>query len=118
MGADNDLIYGEEGNDVLTGGAGKDSFVFNTARDARANVDKIKDYVVKDDTIDLDHGIFNLRPVGTLSISAFVANNTGTAADASDRIIYELDTGKLYYDHDGKVGDAAILLPCYPRTWP
>jgi serralysin len=38
---------------------------------------------------------------GGITPSAFARNATGMARDTSDRIIYESDTGKLYYDRDG-----------------
>ena len=45
---------------------------------------------------------------GTLAASAFVA---GTAAlDASDRIIYDSATGKIFYDADGVGGVAQVLF--------
>jgi serralysin len=43
---------------------------------------------------------------GPLAAGAFVANTSGNAADRSDRIIYESDTGKLFFDKDG-TGSAA-----------
>jgi Ca2+-binding RTX toxin-like protein len=36
-----------------------------------------------------------------LAAVAFVRNTSGNATDASDRIIYETDTGRLYFDRDG-----------------
>ena len=36
-----------------------------------------------------------------LAPSAFVKNTSGNAQDSSDRIIYESDTGKLFFDRDG-----------------
>jgi Ca2+-binding RTX toxin-like protein len=35
-------------------------------------------------------------------------NATGTAQDANDHLIYETDTGKLFYDADGIGAGAAI----------
>ena len=56
-----------------------------------------------DDTIQLENAIFTaLTATGTLASAAFRANTTGLAGDSSDRIIYETDTGKLFYDADGK----------------
>ena len=44
---------------------------------------------------------------GTLSAAQFVANASGTAQDANDRIIYETDTGKLFFDSNGSAAGGA-----------
>lgn len=101
-GGGNDLIKGYAGLDKLTGGSGNDTFVFDTALDAATNVDTITDYNVAADTIKLENAIFaTLTATGVLAATAFVKNATGLAADSSDRIVYETDTGKLFYDQDG-----------------
>lgn len=101
-GRGNDLICGAGGNDILTGGAGADAFLFNTAIDKTANIDRITDFSVPSDTIRLDNAIFAaLGSEGVLAASAFRANTSGLAADASDRILYETDTGRLFYDSNG-----------------
>ena len=42
------------------------------------------------------------RPlVDMLSGDAFTKNTSGTVTEAEDRIIYETDTGELYYDFNG-----------------
>lgn len=97
-GAGNDTLNGGAGRDVLTGGAGKDHFVFDTKL-SRTNVDRITDFNVVSDRIDLDRDIFSKLPVGALKASAFVIGTK--AADAGDRIIYDDKTGKLFYDVDG-----------------
>jgi Ca2+-binding RTX toxin-like protein len=100
-GSGNDSLNGWFGLDVLTGGAGSDHFVFNRALSS-ANVDTITDFDVNSDTISLENSVFTaLATAGTLSASGFNKNLTGLAADSSDRVIYETDTGKLYYDQDG-----------------
>jgi Ca2+-binding RTX toxin-like protein len=99
-GAGEDVLRGGAGNDKLTGGADSDVFVFNTAL-GKTNVDSVRDFNVADDTIHLDNAIFTRLADGDLAASRFVANNSGRAADTSDRIIYEKDTGKLFYDRDG-----------------
>ncbi|MFC5068076.1 tandem-95 repeat protein [Flaviflagellibacter deserti] len=97
-GGGNDVLKGGQGTDSLTGGAGLDQFVFNTALGA-SNVDKVKDFNVNDDTIVLDDVIFTALVPGGLAVAAFV---TGTnAADALDRVIYDKNTGALFYDADG-----------------
>ncbi|URK89028.1 hypothetical protein LP421_17250 [Rhizobium sp. RCAM05350] len=57
---------------------------------------------VVNDTIQLENAIFTgLSVLGFLTAGAFVKNTSGTAQDTGDRIIYETDTGKLFYDTDG-----------------
>lgn len=98
----NDVIRGFAGNDTLTGASGKDTFVFHTALNATTNVDKITDFSAVNDTIQLENAVFTaLTATGALSAAAFRANATGLAADSTDRIVYETDTGKLFYDRDG-----------------
>lgn len=105
-GAGDDIIKGYAGNDTLTGASGDDQFYFNTAP---TNVDLITDFNVADDTIALDDAIFTaIGALGTLAAAAFRANTTGNAADASDRIIYETDLGRLFYDADGTGASARI----------
>ncbi|MFI0842702.1 calcium-binding protein [Mesorhizobium sp. IMUNJ 23232] len=101
-------IDGKAGSDTLTGLGGADTFVFSTKLGA-ANVDRITDFSAAEDTVALENNIFNTLTVpGGLVASAFRANTSGLAGDASDRIIYETDTGKLWYDEDGTDSEAAI----------
>ena len=101
-GAGNDVLDGHLGNDTLIGGTGSDFFVFHTALDALTNVDTITDFSVADDTIQVDNLIFAaLGGNGTLTANQFVKNTTGLAGDGDDHIIYETDTGWLYYDSNG-----------------
>ena len=107
-GAGDDYLRGYLGNDILYGQAGKDTFIFNTALNAATNVDRIMDFLGVDDTIWIDDLIFaDAGPLGTLAAAAFRANTTGLAGDASDRIIYETDTGKLFYDAEGNAAGFA-----------
>ncbi|MBP1856739.1 M10 family metallopeptidase [Rhizobium herbae] len=108
-GAGNDILKGYAGNDTLTGGAGNDQFNFNTALNAATNLDIITDFNVAADTILLDNAIFTaIGALGTLAAAAFRANTTGLAGDATDRIIYETDTGDLLYDSDGTGAGAGV----------
>jgi len=103
----NDKLYGGLGNDPLYGGTGKDAFVFDDRPNSRTNKDAIKDFRVVDDTIWLDNTDFTrVGSNGALKSAAFYVNKTGKAHDASDRIIYDKDSGVLYYDADG-TGKAA-----------
>ena len=106
--AGDNFINGGLGADTLTGLAGKDTFMFNTALGS-PNVDTITDFNVADDTIRLENGIFTaLSGTGTLTAAQFVKNATGLAEDANDRIIYETDTGKLFYDANGSASGGRI----------
>lgn len=106
-GGGNDTINGDGGDDRLTGGAGQDVFVFDSEL-ATGSFDRITDFNVADDTIQLENAIFTTLGAGSLAASAFVANASGQATHATDRIIYETDTGNLYYDADGNGFGAAV----------
>jgi serralysin len=60
------------------------------------------------DTIRLENAIFTGLANGALAGSDFVSNTSGNAADASDRIIYETDTGRLFFDADGNGAAAKV----------
>jgi Ca2+-binding RTX toxin-like protein len=109
-GRDDDRISGGYGMDVLSGGAGRDTFVFDVTLHARKNVDLIADFKPVIDTIELGDLAFEGLDEGMLLAGQFVANTTGKASDALDRIIYETDTGNLYFDADGKGGEKAVLF--------
>jgi Ca2+-binding RTX toxin-like protein len=107
-GAGNDTLNGGIGDDILTGGLGTDFFVFNAAL-AAGGVDQITDFSVVDDTIRLENtSIFTaLLTTGTLNAANFVVNDTGTAVDDNDFVIYNQLTGALMYDADGSGPGAA-----------
>ena len=105
----NNAMNGREGADVMTGGFGNDSFVFNTALGG-GNVDRITDFKPADDRIVLDDAIFTALAPGALSANAFRSNATGLAQDADDRIIYETDTGRIFYDSNGNAAGGNFLF--------
>jgi Ca2+-binding RTX toxin-like protein len=108
--AGNDSIYGGLGKDTLAGGAGNDRFVFHTALNATTNIDRITDFNVLNDTIVLENAIFKAlgANTGTLNSAMFWKNTSGAAHDSNDRIIYETDTGKLFYDSNGNAAGGSI----------
>ncbi|MFI0844489.1 hypothetical protein [Mesorhizobium sp. IMUNJ 23232] len=107
--AGTNLIDGKGGSDTLSGGSGTDYFTFTTALDGATNVDTITDFNVAADTIRLENAVFAaLTATGALASGFFRANATGTAQDVNDFIVYETDTGKLFYDADANGAGAAI----------
>ncbi|MEQ1956865.1 calcium-binding protein [Mesorhizobium sp. CN2-181] len=107
-GVGNDIVKGYAGNDTLTGGTGGDIFVVNTPLNVSSNVDTITDFNRVDDTIQLDDAFFVGLAIGVLAGTAF--NDIAiSAADASDRILYNSDTGSLFFDQDGSGGTYAAV---------
>lgn len=110
-GTGNDTLIGGAGSDILTGGAGKDSFVFNAAPSASTNVDTITVFNVAADRFVLENAIFKaVGAAGPMLASAFAVNDTGLATDAKHRLVYERDTGELYYDSNGSEAGGAVLI--------
>jgi len=107
-----DEIHGGDGNDVLNGGGGNDTFVFDTALNAATNVDTVTDFEANgNDHIALDATIFNQLSVSApLAAANFVSNAGGTAVDGNDYVLYDTDTGNLYYDQDGSGAGARLLF--------
>ena len=93
-----DKLTGGLGKDILNGGAGRDTFRF-VDTPSGTNADRIVDFISGKDRIYLDRDKFAIGE--TLSASEFVATSGQIALDKSDRIIYDTDTGRLYYDADG-----------------
>jgi Ca2+-binding RTX toxin-like protein len=100
-----DTISGGGGSDTLIGGTGQDVFLFDTAPSS-ANLDRIKDFSSADDTIHLDNAVFTSLVAGPLSASALGIGTT--AANASQRIIYDKASGSLFYDADGSGAAAQV----------
>ena len=88
-----------------------DTFVFDTKQ--KKNVDTITDFERAYDQIFLDDAFFKGLGKGTpegtpIKKSMFAANKDGEATSDDAQIVYETDTGKLYYDADGIGGKKAV----------
>jgi Ca2+-binding RTX toxin-like protein len=100
--AGNDTFAGGAGNDTLWGGGDADTFVYRET--GAANADSIADFTSGSDKIVLDTVV-----MGTLGANGnfaagderFVANSSGAAQEADDRVIYETDTRQIWFDPDG-----------------
>jgi Ca2+-binding RTX toxin-like protein len=107
----NNLLRGSTGNDTLTGGAGLDVFRFSSALNASTNADTVLDFALSDDVLQLENSIFTeLSSTGVLLASNFRANSSGSASGINDHVLYETDTGKLFYDADGNGAGAKVLV--------
>ncbi|WP_342148236.1 calcium-binding protein [Methylorubrum sp. SB2] len=103
-GAGNDVLNGRLGKDTLSGGGGSDTFVFTTKLSG-GNIDRITDFSVREDAIQVDDAIFTALDAGRLKAAQF---HTGSGAhDRDDRIVYNAKTGALLYDADGSGGAVA-----------
>ena len=95
-GLGNDKLIGGAGADTLIGGAGRDVFVFNST----VGVDKINDFYVPRDTIQLQQVVFNaFTNTGVIAADQLVFGNI--AADNNDFLIFNKSNGALFYDEDG-----------------
>jgi serralysin len=104
-GGGNDTLDGGTGNNTLTGGAGQDIFRLTTA----GHIDAITDFVVVDDTIQLENAVFTaLATPGTLAAGQLRIG--AQALDANDFIIYNNATGALLYDANGNGAGAAVQI--------
>ncbi|WP_127997354.1 calcium-binding protein [Piscinibacter defluvii] len=102
-GGGDDLLRGGLGNDTLYGGSGADLFRFDTAPNTASNRDRLMDFNVAADTIQLENGVFTKfgSATGALAAGQFKSIVTGGATDANDYIVYNSSTGVLYYDATG-----------------
>jgi Ca2+-binding RTX toxin-like protein len=102
----NDELIGGFRNDVLTGGAGQDRFRFNRKQQG---IDRVTDFSVVDDTLvflgrDFKSGL----KVGVLQVDQLQLG--ARALDGSDRLIYDGQTGGLFFDADGSGSGRQVQL--------
>jgi Ca2+-binding RTX toxin-like protein len=123
-GDDYDLITGNGGadtlaggwdfrEDTLTGGAGRDRFLFLNSQAPGADV--LTDFTTQIDELafDTSSGFGEIGASGNFAAgdARFYAAAGATAGhDASDRLVYDTSSGRLYYDPDGSGPDAASAI--------
>jgi Ca2+-binding RTX toxin-like protein len=107
----NDTLVGGTGRDILTGGDGSDRFKFVGA--LGSGVDKVTDFGHGNDRLVFDRSVFtrlHRDSDGTIENAQFHASAAGMAHDRNDRLIYDTDNGRLYYDADGDRVGAAVHI--------
>ncbi|MCM1983582.1 cartilage acidic protein [Lyngbya confervoides] len=112
-GRGNDDLFGDSGQDVLVGQAGSDRIRTGGGRDVVRferpddGGDRIFDFSRTQDRFELVATEFAIA-LGSLDAAAF---RVGTQAQsASERIIYRIGTGELFFDPDGVGGQTQVLL--------
>jgi Ca2+-binding RTX toxin-like protein len=132
-GAGDNVIAGGGGNDTLFGGAGNDTFVFNSSSFLNlviTGVSLIGDFAANQDKIQLSKAAFTALSTTSGTLSAYNSTSlTGdfiTVTNATEQtnalataatIIYNSNTGALFYNADGNVagfgngGRFAVLNP-------
>ena len=102
---------GDEDN-VLTGGSGADRFIYDDEGGYGEGQARVTDFTTGGDTLVLDaDDLITLGANGRWAAgdARFWASATGTAHDASDRIVYNTTTGELWYYSGGNQGNAWSL---------
>jgi Ca2+-binding RTX toxin-like protein len=113
-GRGDDQLAGDRGNDKLTGGSGRDTFVYENFAPQDLGRDRITDFEVGIDKIELHLDIFSQLSSGqTLNSEEFAVVDSRRAATRSDAlIVYDSSSGNLYYNANGserRLGEGAIV---------
>ncbi|WP_309737828.1 ExeM/NucH family extracellular endonuclease [Chamaesiphon sp. OTE_20_metabat_361] len=119
-GAGNDIINGGAGNDFITGGAGVDSLFGGTGADtfvfygSNEGIDKINDFEVGIDRLSISRSGFGVNNTfGSDALGVLDATRFGvgaSAATASQRFVYNNNSGALFFDADGSGGAAQVRI--------
>ena len=91
--------------------------MFDTAPNATNNRDRITDFNVADDTIELENSIFTALGLTTGTLTAAAFRNGTAAGDPDDRIIYNPTTGALFYDSNGNASGSSVQIAVVWVVW-
>jgi FG-GAP-like repeat/RTX calcium-binding nonapeptide repeat (4 copies) len=105
-GSGDDKIAGNAQNNLLFGGAGRDTFAFGSIINstlAKIGVDTIQDFTAAEDKIQLSKSTFKvLNTVGILAAANFTTvTDDAAAATATGAIVYNSTNGNLFYNSNG-----------------
>jgi serralysin len=106
--AGNDRLLGGNGNDALVGGVGADTFAFGNPAEG---IDTINDFAVGVDKIGIFASGFGagLSAGVALNNDRFLSVTTDAASTIGDRVfVYNSTTGGLYFDGDGAAAGLAV----------
>lgn len=93
-----DILVGSFGSDTLTGSGGENTFDFYSPY---LGIDTITDFVVANDTITVSASGFGSGPTPGAAITPDQFVIGLAASDASNRFIYNPNSGGLFFDTDG-----------------
>jgi hypothetical protein len=109
-GAGNDRLVAGAGADRLCGGQGDDVFEFLAPGQGGDLVDDFRNVAGNDDRIEISAEGFGLV-AGALLESQFVTRDMDNKAqDGDDRFVFCLSDRTLWFDADGRGGEAAVLI--------
>lgn len=113
-GSGDDFISGDRGADVLTGGAGRDTFYFAAPVGGDYGLDTITDFNPLEDKIRLKASAFTGLG-GTFDASEFIVvsgfSTSSPAANTLNKVIYDPQSGLLYFNPGSGVQTIAQLQP-------
>ncbi len=105
-GMGNDFIFGGLGTDTLTGGSGADQFFYASKQDG---TDIINDFRKADHFV-FQGSEFGGLKAGALKPKMFIQSMKNKAIDGNDHFIFRVTDDTLWYDVDGKGGQASIKI--------
>jgi hypothetical protein len=108
-----DVVSGGRDGDLLIGGAGADSFRFAGCYASEAGFDTVRDFVHGTDKVQIEHYYYGGIESQGGPIAAIEFTKGTAATTANQNLIYNQDTGVLYYDADGTGAQAKIAIALF-----
>ena len=103
-GSGNDLLFGEGGYDLFTGGSGADRFYIDGPT---GTYDKITDFEHNVDKLALSKSEYKVDSVSDID---FVSGRRPMAEEKGPTLLYNTDSGELWWDADGIGSKDAVKM--------